>query len=307
MTDQQLDELLDAWTAPDVPPSLRRRVAEAIPAKARRRFLGVRPRWILAFGLAACALGLGESLVTNATMGSDTGSWDSRTYWRRTRIVYPAISWLHWRNAKVVNTGATMRDGSFSGSKWLIDPSTADRRGYRWTAKLRPDGRYEFTTTRLESADPPSARIVKAGDAFDVDLYVNGRERIYDHYEIFAAPVEVVMPQTPATLTFASPRLYVNDGLVAGRGAVLKVAGEVLSASVPKRGYLEMALKSSLVPGFQATGKVHGNILQFDLEGEHWRLECSAPIAPQSDVDVYVLFKRNPSVKRGEFAGGRVF
>jgi hypothetical protein len=304
MTDRELDQILDAWAPPEPPAAMRARLLQRMETKPRR--FRLRPRWILAAAAGLAAVAVGQSLVTDATMGSDAGRWDDHTFWRRTRIVHPAIQWLRWRSSQGGNTGARNEGGVLSGTKFLYEPSSHARSGYEWRATPLPDGRYSLETRTLDSAAAPETRTIGAGSVFDIDLYRSGRERVYDHYELFAAPIEVLpLPDTEAApvLTFAAPNLSINGQKAADPGGVVKVSSQILAVTVKGRGTYYFTLAARMLPGFQATGQVRGSMLEFDLAGEHLRVECTERVAAK-DRPVFVLFQKDPSVEHNEFFAG---
>jgi len=67
MTDNELDEILDKWTAPSVPPSLRARVRAGFPAPPRRTF-----RWRGSFVAAAILAGAAFFLILSQAFPQST-------------------------------------------------------------------------------------------------------------------------------------------------------------------------------------------------------------------------------------------
>jgi hypothetical protein len=67
MTDNELDEILDKWTAPSVPSSLRARVRAGLPAPQRRTF-----RWRGSFVAAAILAGAAFFLILTQAFPQST-------------------------------------------------------------------------------------------------------------------------------------------------------------------------------------------------------------------------------------------
>ncbi len=68
--------------------------------------------------------------------------------------------------------------------------------------------------------------------------------------------------------------------------------------------HYSMALTQSFVPGFQATGRIHDNLVEFEIFGEQFRVQCSEPVAPGIDQTLYVRYKPDPELHQSEFFAG---
>jgi hypothetical protein len=305
MNDAELDRILDAWSAPAVPASLRARLQSALPEKRARRTLG-RPRWIAAFA-AAGALAAAASIVSNGILQSDAGPWDSHTYVRRTRIVQPPIAKLKWQSGKGGSSGWQWKAGELVGSMSLDAHWSHARYGYRWTARPLASSAYLFTVHPLQpSAVSPAPRVVRPGDAFDVDLYASGSERVYDRYELFGQPVKLVVPDElrgPDVLTLTTPRLFINGLFATGPGGVVEAKCEVMYVELPGRGRYLFALAP--YANFQVAGHVTGNMLEFQSGGDRFRIESSAQIASGGTRSLFLLVQRGVQVQRPNFGAGR--
>lgn len=324
MNDTELDELLNTWQAPAVPVSLREGLRQRLAVEARpvRRSFGVRLRWAAAFALAAGTLAVGTSLVADGVVGSDTGNWDEHTYVRRTKIVHPFLAKLTlWQYMEGHTTGTSPVGGELKGSNYLVDRRNRAHYGYTWTAKPAGFGQYLFTVQPLDPAVvkedgpivPPGRlpvpAVVRAGSTFEVDLYNATGARVFDRYELSAAPMQLERHETPeqtaVTLTLTDPKLWTNGQFAGDSGGVREARGLAALVDVPDRGRFVLVLDPQGDAVYAAAGTAKGNELEFAWNGERFRVECSAPVVSGGERRVWVL-RQEMDVRRAGFGAGGV-
>jgi RNA polymerase sigma-70 factor (ECF subfamily) len=310
------DRLLNTWTTPDVPPSLRAGLVGRLPAPRTFR----RPlRLIIAFALVASAGALVASVVRHGMLSSDAGPWDDHTYVRRTRIVQPHIAKLRWMFMGGRSTGWQWYEGKLVGSVYLYDRWSHAHYGYSWTAQPLGATQYLFTVLPLDpsvvkeqgpivSAPIPPPALLAAGSSFEVNLYASSGERVYDRIELSAQPMSITgnpdPPHETVTMTLTNPKLYVNGRLAAAAGGATPTRGLTSLIDVPGRGRYVVALYRGGNPAFIQAGSVKGNALEFEWAGETFRVECSAPISPNGDRPIFAILQTRPTVTTFAFASG---
>jgi hypothetical protein len=319
MTEMELDEMLNTWKTPSVPPSMRAGLRLRFPADPVRRVFGMPVRSLAAFALGAGALALGTSLVEDGVLSSDAGRLDDNTYMRRTRIVEPPMARLKWMFMGGRSTGWQRQAGNLTGSVYLYDRLSHEHFGYTWSAQPLGTGRYLFAVRALDpsvlkeegrivAGAPVPLRIVAAGSAFGVNLYASGNERVYDRIELSAQPQPLVIHQDPAqtaaTLTLTNPKLYINGKLAADSGGVSEVKGATATIDLPARGRYVLALDPQGNSGFLPAGSVDGGAVEFQFGGDQFRIECSAPVAPGGRRPLFVFLQQGVSVKSPRFGSG---
>lgn len=317
MNDTELDNLLNRWKAPEAPGSMRADLRSRLQLKPPARFLGVRPRWILAFAAAAMALAVGASLVEDGTIGSDAGAWDTRTQIRRTRIVHPYLAKLRWAQRGGLSTGWQWQEGRLVGSVYLFDKWSRVHYGYTWNAEPLGNGQYRFTVLPLirsvvkeEGPIAPLARpvlpaIVGPGSTFEVDLYSSGTERVYDKYELSAQPLSLPKPEDdPDLITLTNPQLYVNGAFTLDSGGVAEASSDRVSVSLRGRGEYTLTVNPHGDPRFLPAGTTKGTIIEFRSGGDDFRIACTAKVIRGGDRGVYLYVKQDPDSGSSGFGAG---
>ncbi len=318
MNDAELDEILDSWKAPAPPASMRANFKAALPARRTRRVFGLPLRWAVALALGAAALAGAGVLVSNGRLSSDAGPWDGGTYLRRTRIVQPSIAKLKWQFAEGRSTGWQWQGSKLVGSAYLYDRWSRVHYGYTWSAEPLGGGQYRFTAQPLDPSVVkedgtiaegvhPGPRIVSAGSTFEVDLYASGSERVYDRFELFSHPVGATAPWEPGSaarmLTLTNPRLYIDGRLAAGPGGVVEAKGTTVFVEVPGYGRFVLGLDRGGRAVSSATASVNGGTVEFTFGAKRFRIECTAPIAPEGEHAVFVV-RQDVEVSEPAFGGG---
>jgi hypothetical protein len=311
MNDLELDALLDAWKAPDVPDSL----SSGIRSRLARR----RPkRWILAAALAAATLGLGASLARDASLGGETGAWDNQTFVRRTRMIHPALAALGWIFSGGLSTGWRSQDGKLVGSRYLYDRLSRAHYGYTFSARPLGQGRYLFTVQPLDPSvlkedgpivplpHPPAATILSAGGTLDIDLASSTGQRVYDRFELSAKPFQFsANPEgNSLIITLTHPSLFINGEFAADSGGVEQATGQSAFVDVPGRGRFVLTLDAHGDPRFLQAGSAQGNSIEFRVGPDQFRVECSAPVTVSPSVPVYVYFTPDAAIQRPRFGSG---
>jgi hypothetical protein len=316
MNDTDLDSLLDTWKAPEPPASMRAGLQSRFPAKPPLRLLGVRPRWILALAAATGALALGASLVQDGILGSDSGRWDPDTYVRRTRVVHPLLAKFGWSHMGGRSTGWERQAGMLVGSVYMFDKSTRVHYGYTWNAEPIGAGQYRFTVLPLDPsvlreegpvaplARPALPAIVGPGSTFEVNLYVSGRERLYDRYELSGQPLPLPKPDDPNLITLTNPQLYMNGAFALGSGRVSEASGDRVSVQLRGRGEYSLTLDPRGDTRFVLAGTAKGNMIEFHADGDEFQIACTAPATRGGDRAVYVYLKQDVNAGSSGFGSG---
>ena len=315
MNDQELDNMLDTWKAPEATASMRAILRSQFAARLPRRIFGLRPRWMIAFA-AAGALALGASLVEDGTISSDAGAWEAATHVRRTRIVHPYIPKFGWSHKGGLSTGWQWQAGKLVGSVYLLDKSTGVHYGYTWNAEPLGGGQYRFNVLPLDPsvlkeigpvtplARPRAPAIVSAGSTFEVDLYVSGSERVYDRYELSRQPLPLPKPDDPDLITLTNPQLYINGAFALGSGGLGEASGNRVFVQLRGRGNYLLTLEPRGDTRFVRAGTAKGNIIEFQTGGDIFRIACTAPVTRGQDRSVYLYEMRDPKVDSSGFGGG---
>lgn len=316
MNDTELDDMLNTWKAPAAPASMRAKLQSRFPAKPPLRFLGVRPRWILAFAAATGALALGASLVEDGTLGSDSGPWDTGTYVRRTRIVHPFLAKFGWSHVGGHSTGWQRQAGKLVGSVYMFDKSTRAHYGYTWNAEPLGAGRYRFTVLPLDPsvlreagpvaplARPALPAIIGPGSTFEVDLYASGSGRLYDRYELSGQPLPLPKPDGPDLITLTNPQLYINGALALDSGGVAEVSGDIVFVQLRGGGEYALSLNPRGDTRYLLAGTAKGNAIEFQAGGDAFRIACTAPVTRNGDRAVYLYVKKDVNAGSSGFGAG---
>ena len=307
MEDQELDQILDSWRAPAASPGLRRQLSAAFPAPERGRILGVPVRWMIGgivttglVALAAAALGIGAG--GGLAMGSaDTPS--GPIYAKATSIVEPPIASWRWTfRPSGISFGETKT--GIRGSSWIAE----DRRagpfyGLEYTADRMADGRYRVTVASLSQErlqrdsvvrsgpivplpSNPGPMVVTEGQPFDVPVYMKDGTRITVRLWLASTPFSPSGAIPPAPMQLNSAKLLRNGiELKAWAGVA---SGATLWFRLPGQGRYVIALDPRGNTSFTKAGQVNGNALEFQANGDAYRLESSKAIASGSSRPVYV-------------------
>jgi len=314
MNDTELDDMLNTWKAPEAPASMRAGLQSRFPAKRPLRLLGLRPPWILAFAAAAGALAVGATLVQDETLGSDSGPWDAGTHMQRTRIVHPFLAKFAWSNMGGLSTGWQWQGGKFAGSVYMFDKSSRVHYGYTWNAELLAAGQYRFTVLPLDPsvlreegpvaplARPLSPAIVGPGSRFEVDLYTSGNERVFDRYELSGQPVP--KPDNPDLITLTNPQLYINGAFALDSGGVAEARGDRVFVQLRNRGEYALTLDPRGDTRFPLAGTAKGNTIEFQADGDEFRIACTSPVTSSGDRAVYLYVRKDVNLGSSGFGGG---
>lgn len=309
MDDIELDEILDSWKTPPVPPSLRAGLRAGFPQARGRGPV----RWLAILALAAALAAVPISPNEDMAGLSDEFRWDPQTYVVRIRMIHSQSAREQWDIATSRSTGARKMEGRLTGSVYMFSETKQAHCGYTWSARPDDTGKYTFTVLPLDPAvlrEPgaivpvphlPAPRVIGPGSAFDVDLYVSGNERIYDHYELSSKslPLPMLPPppaQAQASIALTDPKLYVDGQMAAGSGGVSTIMGPVISVAVPRLGYFALALDPGSNARFLKAGTIEGNVVEFESGGHRFRIECTGPIAPGAGQPVFAMAKPDATV-----------
>jgi hypothetical protein len=316
MNDTELDNMLNTWKAPEAPASMRARLRSRFPAKPPLRLLGVRLRRILSLAAVAGALVLGASLVRDGTIGSDVGPWDTGTHMRRTRIVHPFLAKFGWSYKDGLSTGWRWRGGKLTGSVYMFDRSTRAHFGYTWNAEPLGAGQYRFTVLPLDAsvlkeqgpvaplARPTPSIDVGPGSTFEVDLYASGSVRVYDRYELTGQPLFLPKLDGQDVITLTHPRLYLNGVFALDSGGVSEASGGRVFVQLRGRGEYSLTLDPRGDTRYLLAGTAKGNVIEFQTDGDQFRIACTAPVASSRDRAVYLYVKKNPNLGSSGFGSG---
>jgi len=316
MSEAELDQLLDAWTAPAPAPSMRRELLAALPAP-RRRVLGVPLRWALVLaGGALCAV-LGATALSDPVLSRFYSQCDPRAPGLNvqiTRLVTPPTAKLKWWFAgsgySVGESGGVVR-----GSADLHGRSTGKMYGYEFTMERVGEGRYRASFHPLQPATlktrarpfqgngeivPPPAypppRTVSVGEPVDITVWESGGERIYDRIVLsWTAPDWVRSGGSRAgpagNMRLAGPELYVDGRMVARQRYA--GAGPVIWVHLPGRGRFLAAVDPQGNPRFVRAGRVAGNVVEFEGGGSRFRIVCAEPIVSGEERPVFVYHQKS--------------
>jgi hypothetical protein len=307
MNDKELDDMLNSWNTPAVPPSLRAGLRLKFNSRQARKLAGIPVRWIVALGLGAGAV-VGASLASDGVIGSDAGQWGDRLFARRTQIVRPAIaklSWRQWMGGRT--TGRTEEGGRWTGSVYVYNRLTNVHSGYTWQAQPAGDGQFLFTVLPLDPAairergaivplsDLPKPAVVRAGSSLEVPVYAVGGLRLVDRYEFAAETLPIEMQvegaERAAMITITNPKLYRGGAFAADSGGVVEAKGASVSVSVRGLGTFILVVDRQTNRNFVENGHVSGNAMEFEHAGERFRVECTAPIAGGGSRPLYVYLR----------------
>lgn len=316
MNDAELDELLDAVAAPPPPPSLRRGLVSALPAP-RRNVLGVPLRWAVAGGAAALCGLLGAAAFNVSPVHSEfNGAVECADggviYASVTRLVDPPVANLKWWFLGGENSfGGTLQ--AMHGDGYVRNRFAGTFTGYRYRLDLVANGEYFVTFSPLDAATIrkgmapfqtngqivgtpplPDPTFVHLDEPFEVTLYANGGERIYDRIVVSRTapqPGAFQPPNPAAVLRLAGAQLYVNGQLALSRDNAR--SGPVVWVHLPGQGRFLAALDPAKNPLFVPGGHVNGNVLEFQSGDTQFRIVCTQPITTGNDRPLFVFHQQS--------------
>ena len=206
---------------------------------------------------------------------------------RRTKIVHPFLAKLTlWQYMEGHTTGTSQVGGELKGSNYLVDRRNRAHYGYTWTATggLRAVSVYGAAARSgggkedgpiVPSGRLPVPAVVRAGSTFEVDLYNGTGARVFDRYELSAAPMQLERHETPeqtaVTVTLTDPKLWINGQFAGGSGGVREARGLAALVDVPDRGRFVLVLDPQGDAVYAAAGTAKGNELEFAWNGERFR------------------------------------
>jgi hypothetical protein len=329
MNDKDLDAILEIWEAPAPSPALREGVRHGIPPAPRKRTY----RWVA----MAASLVATTGLVGVAMLGRVEAQLADGTNIRSTMQVEPAGAQERWH--KLGFGSAT--SGNQQQGYWY-DRDTHTYAGYDLTVQPMGNGQYLMTARPLGKqfrrliyeADAaqyremplptlPAARVVKDGEAFDIDLMHDAKtgdrvfvrtevsrssfgsffqgfaDTLYRRHVAFVYWLHSLFGGQGGPLRLDSPQLRVNGSLVLD-GAGSSCSGNGIYFFLPGQGRYAMTLDPAGDRRFQAAGMVVGNGLKFTWEGNRYAISSQSPIAGAGEHVLYVLheeaFRFNPEL-----------
>jgi len=317
MNDVELDQLLDTWEAPAPPPSLRRGLVAAFPVK-RWKVFGIPLRWIVAGAAAAVVCAAVGAGLFNPEIGRFYGRFDSGLYMKTTRLVDPPQASMHWWMtgcAFSVGGGATPHVTSQLRVRQSRTSFFSPRTIYAYQYTLEPLGGGQFQAsfsplqpssgaelyksqdTWVQPPSLPSEQAVQVDKPFEVTLYQDSSQRVYDRIVLSWSSFPEWPPKQPAAarrgnLQAVAPQLYVNGQLLT-TGDRNVGSGPVLWFHLPGEGRYLMALNPLGNTRFVQSGHVNGNTLEFQSGGKDFRIVCAQPIAAGGDQPVYVYHQQS--------------
>ncbi|MCE5307299.1 MAG: hypothetical protein LLG20_06630 [Acidobacteriales bacterium] len=314
MTDQDLDLLLDRWDAPEASPTMRSSLRAAIPARPRRKLFGVVPlRWALAGLAGAAGVAVAAGVVSRQpVISSGSGQLEGGVYYRSSMRVAPALAIWKWfqlgtcgggRGVNILYNhdaqtyvGYEMEISSLGNGQYLMSPKPLTRT----LSQLTPlaVGSYR----QVASPPLPASRIVRVGEAFDVDLIVvpEKDERVFSRIELSAAPFgkpswRDAPPEQQRfagmMLELSAPKLYQNGALIAE--APNAGQGGSVWFYLPDRGRYLMSLTNSGNLNFAEAGVLRGNTIEFQVGGESFQLTGVQSVNGGGDRAVYVCHEQS--------------
>jgi len=313
MNETELNEMLDLLVAPAPPPSLRSGLVAALP-EPRRKVLGVPRRWVLAGGAAALCAAVGAALDISPVQAEFYGAMDTAQgpiYVETIRLVDPPAANLKWWFlGSAFSFGGTPT--ALHGSGDMHNRFTRTFVGYRYMLDQTGAGEYRVSFSPLDEATVkkgmgpfkfngqvvappplPDPSIVQIGEPFQVTLYQNGGERIYDRIVVsWTAPKwSTRRAQPAATLRLAGPQVYVNGELALTKADA--GSGPVVWVHLPGQGRYLAALDAQHNPLFVEGGHVNGNVMEFQSGGTQFRIVCNQPITPGGDRPLYIYHQQS--------------
>jgi hypothetical protein len=315
LSDQELDALLDTWSAPELPRSLR------APAAATKR--AWRPWAAAAAVVLVCGAAVGTSVISSepelgATWASLSDGtqlrvrtlatpWYSALQWTGLRgqsatggsrhlhcVADPALRWYTCYEA-IMHRAAPSASYSVAVREWRLREDELTRRGWHGARFVpppdagrqyspRPDESFEIALWKGSDGERLWDRLTLSGRAFDD--------------EPSKRPLGTG-PFGAAEMRFSHPRLFLQGRLVAE--ADMEARGLSLWFRLPGRGEWRLAVDAGGHAGYLALGFLEGRVLEFTQGGEVFRIECEKPVTRTSGRrPLYVWFR--PDASTGEDA-----
>lgn len=309
MSESELDQLLDAWNAPAPPPSLRRGMLSALPMPWPD-FFRVARRWAAVAVVSSICIVLGAAGMN--PMLSRFDMQIDELYLQSTRLVTPSMAharWWFWSDG--YSSGS--RAGLLHGSAYLHNRFTGNYIGYEYTMQPAGDGLYRVAFSQMQlstlqkhqgpfkenwqQAVPvvlPAPQTVRVGEPFEVTLYENGIERVYDRIVLSRTPTPgwpgVYRQVDRTVMRLRQPQLYINGQLTASQPSA--GSGPVIWVHLPGQGRFLIALDPQQNSRFVQAGHVNGKEVEFQSEGTQFRIVCTDPITTGGDRPVYVYHQQ---------------
>lgn len=331
MNDKELDAILETWEAPAPSPALREGVRQGLPPGPRKRTY----RWLA----AAASVVATTSLVHVAMLGRGEAQLADGAYIQSTMQVEPAEAQERWHKlGHGFSTGGNRQQG------YWYDQATHSYSGYDLTVQPMGGGKYQMTvgplSTPLTKLSPlpdaalyretplpalPAARVVRAGEPFDIDLVHDAKtgdrvferieltggsghgffeglhERIYLSHMQFVYWLHSLLDVQSGPLSLDSAKLSINGSVVLDQTASGgSVSGQGIYFYLPDQGRYVMTLDTAGDRRYQAAGMVVGNSLKFTWAGNRYAIVSRTPIAPGGEHVLYVFheeaFRVNPEI-----------
>lgn len=304
MTDQELDRMLDAWTAPELPASLRR------PWAQKRQW---RPWAVAAAVVLVCGAAVGTSVMTREPMvGATWARFADGTHLRVQTVAQPWWAAMRWGTVR--GSSSTRGDEhrhcvAGAAADWFacyaLQVQAAGEGLYRVAVREWTPGTEELERLRWRGArqaalaSAPGVRLVRRNEPFEVELVREpGGERLFDRVTLSSREFEDVPssrslgegPFGAAEMRLSNPRLFVNGKLAAE--AQMEARGMTLFFTLPGRGEWRLAVDNGGHPGFVEAGTVEGTVLRFRQGGEEFVLECDQPVVAGSGVRRLYVWRR---------------
>lgn len=319
MTDQELDDMLDAWVAPEMPLSLRADLERKLLARPRRKLLGLPWRWAAAAALSAAGLAVGTTIaVLDPTIGTTGARLSDGTHIHTTTLVEPKILALSWFHA----WGGGMRTGGQRQIHYLYDRTDKTYSGYQATYVPQGNGRYSVTVAQLTASLPelsggrlpdfqwvplpaiPAPRVIGPREPFEIDLMrsQDSGKRIYDRIELSSVEFEQRPPDdgpfANMMIEVENPRLYVGGAFVPTPG-LASARGATLFVTLPGRGRWTIAVDPNGNNRFAEAGQVADRTVEFTMNGERFRIESDKPFVKGGLRKLYVMYQPDAQLDEG--------
>jgi hypothetical protein len=310
MNDKELDQLLDIWQTPEPPPTLRTNLRANFTVKPRR-ILGMHLRWLVLPAAATAALAVGNVVVRTPEIHESARVYQvaSGVYASQQTLVDPPASLFRQFSLGCgAGTGRSMPSGEVMHANYCYDSSSYTYSGYELAVESLGAGQYTLAVEPLSvpllklrhasqlsmRAVPlraaPGRRVVREGEPFEIELMVTvSGERIYDRIRLSSTPFpepkalgpELSNPLIRAlkamSLRVVRPTLLVNGKFVA-QDKRSGGSGPTVWFYLPGKGRYLIALDPQFNSRFVKVGRVDGNVVEFRLGDDEFRIESEAPI-----------------------------
>ncbi len=323
MTDQELDRALDAWEAPAAPARMKARVMERAGARRRWRVPGIPWKWAVAAPAALATVAVGAAIVASEpVIGTSWGQLADGTHIRVKTLVEPKLAILKWFRA-----GVGSSPGGFRQVRYMYDRGARTYWGYELTLEPLGGGKYSahavslvaeparlerWKLTGFTSVAPPALpapRIIAAGEPFEVDLIRSGGERVYDRIELSPVEFDDVPHKRPlndgpfgsSMMRVSNPRLFI-DGRHIPQEGLAEARGMTIFFSIPGRGEWRLAVDAMGNPEYRPAGRVMGSMIEFEWNGERFRIENDESVNEGGKQTLYVRFEPATEGAVGEMA-----